>query len=244
MKISLIVLAGLAASLILRQRSAALRHWLLTMAIVSAGLVPVFEAVVPTWSLPFASPAAFQPYENPLVPSGQPASSAGSAPNTQPRTTPAIEPVVLAASGSGVSRLKAIWIAGVIMSLAVLMAGLFRLTWLSVRARPITSGRWCELMQDLSATYGLRRPVALLESEHPSLLFTWGLVRPKIVLPAISRAWSDDRARVVLTHELAHITRGDWVVQIGAELLRAFYWFNPLLWIVCRKLRSRKRARV
>jgi len=40
-----------------------------------------------------------------------------------------------------------------------------------------------------------------------------------------------------LSHELAHISRGDWVVQLGAELLRAVYWFNPLLWLACRRLR-------
>ena len=41
----------------------------------------------------------------------------------------------------------------------------------------------------------------------------------------------------MLTHELAHIRRGDWIVQLSAELLRAIYWFNPLLWLACRRLR-------
>jgi hypothetical protein len=49
--------------------------------------------------------------------------------------------------------------------------------------------------------------------------------------------WTDERARVVLCHELAHIRRGDWIIQMIAELLRCAYWFNPLLWIVCRRLR-------
>jgi TonB family protein len=77
----------------------------------------------------------------------------------------------------------------------------------------------------------------LLESEHPSLLATWGIGQPKIILPASAAAWPDDRIRIVLTHEIAHIRRGDWVVQMVAELLRAVYWFNPLLWIACRRLR-------
>jgi BlaR1 peptidase M56/carboxypeptidase family protein/TonB-like protein len=56
-------------------------------------------------------------------------------------------------------------------------------------------------------------------------------------LPAGAGDWSEERARVVLSHELAHIRRGDWIVQMSAELLRGVYWFNPLLWIVCRRLR-------
>ena len=42
---------------------------------------------------------------------------------------------------------------------------------------------------------------------------------------------------VVLCHELAHIRRHDWLVQIGAETLRAILWFNPLVWMVCARLR-------
>ena len=69
------------------------------------------------------------------------------------------------------------------------------------------------------------------------MLVTWGLARPKVILPATADEWSDARARVVMSHELAHIRRGDWIVQLSAELLRAFYWFNPLLWVACRRLR-------
>ena len=58
-----------------------------------------------------------------------------------------------------------------------------------------------------------------------------------MILPANAATWSDERARVVLTHELAHIRRADWIVQLSAEVFRAVYWFNPLLWIACRRLR-------
>jgi TonB family protein len=42
---------------------------------------------------------------------------------------------------------------------------------------------------------------------------------------------------VVFCHELAHIRRHDWLVQMGAETMRAILWFNPLAWIVCKRLR-------
>ena len=84
----------------------------------------------------------------------------------------------------------------------------------------------------------LARPVQLLQSEHPSLLVTWGLWRPKVILPRAAQSWTEDRAAIVLRHELAHIRRGDWVVQIAGELLRTAYWFNPLVWIACARLRQ------
>jgi TonB family protein len=62
-------------------------------------------------------------------------------------------------------------------------------------------------------------------------------VRPVILLPAEADDWDDEKARVVLAHEVAHIHRHDWVVQLLAECLRAAYWFNPLFWIACVRLR-------
>ena len=237
MKISLIVLVGLVASFLLRHRSAALRHWVLAAAIACAAVVPLIEAIVPAWRLPIAAPAAFEPY----VDDGQQAAASpttagrGVAPrNVSGQPSPAV------AGGfdfdlAGI--LLSIWIAGTVASVSILVVGILRMRWLAARARRVTRGRWSDLVDEISQAYHLRRNVVLLESDHPSLLVTWGFQEPKVILPATAGAWSEERTRVVLTHELAHIRRGDWVVQIAADLLRAVYWFNPLLWIACRKLR-------
>ena len=34
-------------------------------------------------------------------------------------------------------------------------------------------------------------------------------------------SWSDERARIVLHHELAHVSRGDWLIQMSARLRAA-----------------------
>jgi TonB family protein len=56
-------------------------------------------------------------------------------------------------------------------------------------------------------------------------------------VPSNARAWGEERVHVVLCHELAHIRRNDWVVQITAEALLTLLWFNPLMWVACRRLR-------
>jgi hypothetical protein len=69
------------------------------------------------------------------------------------------------------------------------------------------------------------------------VLAAWGLVRPQILVPAGSEEWSSGCVRVVLLHELAHIRRHDWIVQVLAGVLRAVYWFDPLIWIASSRLR-------
>src|SRR5262249_50775290 len=66
----------------------------------------------------------------------------------------------------------------------------------------------------------------------------WGWRRPRILLPQRAECWPAERIRSVLCHELAHARRCDWVVQVTAELLRSVHWFDPVVWVACRWLRS------
>jgi TonB family protein len=56
-------------------------------------------------------------------------------------------------------------------------------------------------------------------------------------VPRDGATWSDERIRIVLGHELAHVRRGDWAVQLLADCVRSAYWFNPLAWVACWRLR-------
>ncbi len=238
MKMSLIVLAALAVSMMLRKRSAALRHWVLAAGVACAAASPMLTSIVPEWTLPLGTPAPFTAYDDPAgagtpgVATRQEATGAGV--SRRPAQSAAV------AAGQAFSA-RDLWpvfrTGGIAISLAILLVGILRLAWVATRARELTTGRWVDLTTEISEIYGLRRRVTILQSDHPSLLVTWGLARPKVILPSSADEWSDDRARVVISHELAHISRGDWIVQLSAELLRAFYWFNPLMWIACRRLR-------
>lgn len=238
MKMTLVVLGALGLTLALRQRSAALRHWVLAAGIGCGAAVPFLASVVPSWSVPLATPAAFVSIEEPEAAAVAPAVGAGS--TRQPATGPAAPTPRPAPSGGGRNAwdtVERVWWVGAAASLAVLLIGALRLAWLASHAQPLVRGRWRQIADEIACQYGLRRPVTILQSEHPTLLVTWGLARPKVILPSAAEMWTDDRARVVLSHELAHICRGDWIVQLAAELLRAVYWFNPIVWIACRRLR-------
>jgi TonB family protein len=232
MKVSLIVLAGLAAAALLRRRSAALRHWVLAAAIACAAATPLLEFIVPAWHVPVITVwlgRSVAPLTL-LVPIrlAQPLASPEAVP-ARATQVPHVTWIQVAAR---------LWMAGAAISLSILLAGLARLAWLASVSRRVEHGTWTDLAERLSRDYGLRRPVRLLESSHPALLATWGFRQPKVILPEGARDWPEDRVRIVLGHELAHILRRDWLVQMVAELLRSVYWFNPLVWIACRRLRQ------
>ena len=88
----------------------------------------------------------------------------------------------------------------------------------------------------LADARGVSLPVELLEHEAVPGPMTFGISRPVIVLPLDAREWSEAELRRALMHEIEHIQRGDWLMQIVARTVAALYWFHPLVWTAWRRL--------
>ena len=228
-RVSLVTAIALLVLVVLRRRSAALRHWVLASAIACGLALPVLQVMVPSWQVPVRVPAPVELGGGPVFSQLPAARAAGS-----------ISPVEAERSypGEVIAALGWLGLAGTVLFAALLATGLARLAWLASRARPVENALWHAQLRELSMWYGLTRQVRLLQSNRPALLVTWGLRSPKILLPVTANSWSVDRIRVVLAHELAHVVRHDWMTHIAADALRAFYWFNPLVWLVGRRLRE------
>ena len=238
LKVSVIVAAALVANGFLRGRSAALRHFVLATAVGCAVTVPAVEWLVPAWDVPFsrvvclgAEPQVTVPFSESPTSSRVVAGLSRSSDSTGPR-----EATLRGLGRATWTWLFRFWIVGAGGCFLVLLVGLRRLAQVASAAEPLASARWTATADAIALEYGLRRPIRLLASDRPRLV-TWGHRRPIVLVPAAAALWPADRVRVVLSHELAHIQRHDWLTLMTAEVLRAFHWFNPLVWIACRRLR-------
>jgi TonB family protein len=226
-KASIILAAALCAARLLCRRSAAERHIFWTAAIGSAALLPLLAPFLPQW----------QPELVGRVAAVLPAISQTAAPQISAYGTG----VVVHAEGIQPARslnhiLLATWLVGATIAILILIAAVLRLKWVAARAQCVSNPRLTKAAGDLSRALGLKRPVRILESSQASMPVTWGFLRPQVLLPASAAEWSEERLRVVLAHELAHVHRLDWLVQLLAETVRAVYWFNPLFWIASSRL--------
>lgn len=235
---SIVLGAALLATAALTGRSAALRHWVLTAGLACAAAMPLFQAAFPAWHV---TPATFAP----AGPRAQQQSEVTSSLRIRTAAAPAaqasgaVEPLKSSRGGSLLPvAIVSVWLVGALLSVSRLAVGLRRLSRAASRAQAVKAGRLVAIADDIARAMGLRRPVTLLQGSDSPTLVTWGALSPAIVLPADAPAWPDDRARVVLRHELAHVARGDWPAQVLAEVLGAGYWFNPLVHIASRRLRA------
>ena len=233
LRCSLVLVAGLAAAWLLRRRSAALRHWVLAAAVFSAAAVLPLALIVPPIDLPRAM---------------LPMSAMTSAEDVSTSVSTPVSTSIATASGASAGNqpgmpagasalLVGVWAAGLLVGAGMVLAGVGRLVWIASRAERLRDGIWPRTARQIAGIYGLRRRVLVLQTDEPDLVATWGLFRPCVLLPNRARDWSEARARAVLCHELAHVRRHDWLVQMSAEVLRTVFWFNPIVWITCARLR-------
>lgn len=228
LKVSAVLALALSAAALGRRRSAAWRHWILASGTACALLLPALTVIVPAWRvIGAAAPASPSVHttEN-LVVHG--------APDTVPEAaarvgSPALWPPDRVLVG--------LWLLGIAAGLSSLVAGVWRLSRVAAGAR-VVEGEWAAHARAISSALGLRTRVTFRETTQPGLLVTWGSRRPEVLLPTGAAAWPAQRIRIVVAHELAHVRRGDWSIQLLGELLRIVYWFNPLAWLACRHLRQ------
>ncbi|MBI3402450.1 MAG: TIGR03435 family protein [Acidobacteria bacterium] len=130
--------------------------------------------------------------------------------------------------------LRVAWTAGAFLFLAPVGVALWRLRRLRRRAAPWLPATPVARM--IARHAGVLRPIDVLLSETIATPLTCGCVRPAIVMPVDAQSWSDTDVRRALVHELEHVRRADWPVQLAARSVCALYWFHPLAWIAWRHL--------
>lgn len=137
----------------------------------------------------------------------------------------------------------AVWIAGASLLLFRLFMGLAASDFLVRRGREFNDAKLNELFSTLCSEIKLKNKTLLRCSERTTMPIVCGVFRPVVLLPAGAEEWSEQRQRMVLLHELAHVARRDCLTQMLAQTACAFYWFNPFVWIAARRLRvERERA--
>lgn len=227
------LLLGLTAGIAyaLRPRSASVRHQVWALGIVSSLALPLLTLLLPSWHSSTLSKAAS------LLGPPRAAAERNTLQGLPSMMVDAVAGSLV--SGQLVKLILLLWALGALFITLKLLGGLARLARVSTRSRVVDKDDWTQSVLAVCRSLGLARPVRVLQSgDVTAMPMTWGIVRPRILVPAGAMEWSADRRRAVLSHELAHIARHDWLVQICAELARSLYWFHPLVWFATASLRN------
>lgn len=129
-----------------------------------------------------------------------------------------------------------IWVAGVFVASFRVIIGRFRLSFLQRDVDMPMIEKYRTQVFQLLGEMGMKKDVCLVTSSRCHIPFTYRFFKPVVVLPGESVAWSADRVRSVLLHELAHIHRHDYLTQSVARIICSLFWYIPFVWIAYSKL--------
>ena len=87
----------------------------------------------------------------------------------------------------------------------------------------------------------IRRAVAILESRAVVVPTLVGWLKPVILLPAAALAGlSPDQLRAILAHELAHVRRHDYLVNLLQSMVETLLFYHPATWWVSAQIRAER----
>jgi beta-lactamase regulating signal transducer with metallopeptidase domain len=133
------------------------------------------------------------------------------------------------------------WAVGVLVMLARLALSLIAAGRLVRRSSALEDAEVLRDVRAISEETGLRRKVEILVSERLRAPATMGLWKPKIILPKrLLHEFKQEQIRELLMHELAHVARRDYAVNLLQRVVEAVYFFHPLVWVLSRKARTHR----
>lgn len=230
LKATIILTLGLTATWLARRARASRRHLLLAGTFASLLALPVvgFAAPEVTFELPAAPATAIV---------AAPATAASGAAPTTAQSASSDRAATAGGSWSTPSWAavaRAVWLSGALVLLALLAVDLYRVNRL--RRNGLPSIRMRRLTESLATEGGVRRTVDVLHHEEIAAPMTCGARRPAIMLPVDTHDVSETDLRRAIVHELEHVRRGDWTVQLAARVACSVYWFHPLAWVAWRRM--------
>ncbi|PNE59693.1 hypothetical protein A8H39_00670 [Paraburkholderia fungorum] len=134
--------------------------------------------------------------------------------------------------------LVAAWLVGVAAVLCRLGAGLLWVRRIGHGFPDWPDTRWQDYVAALAARCGLPRPVTLRLATQLSTPLTIGWWRPLVLVPAaLLTRMPPDLLEAVLAHEIAHIKRADYLVNLLQSVIEALLFYHPAVWWLSRQIR-------
>ena len=241
---SFFLFSALLLTLVLRRASAAMRHLVWTLSLGAMLVLPIFSLMVPAWNVALISPAAADAAgERTTKTEGSAIVSRGHEVYPDRAVRQASVAFERAAHPAGVEWSLALWAMGSMLLAVRIILGEVRARRLVKCVRPFETGQAKFILENFRTRLHISRAVELRSSSAIAIPFTRGVFRPAVALPDGAQQWPPKQLEFVLAHEMAHVSRYDYLTQLAAQVACALFWFHPLVWFAAFEMRKeRERA--
>lgn len=137
--------------------------------------------------------------------------------------------------------LVTLYLAGMLLMTIKLTSDLVQLHHIRTTMVEPMGEAWEKHLRRLMARLKLSRPVKLLVSRYVRVPVMLGFLKPVILLPIVMvNNLSEEQLEAILLHELAHVKRNDYLLNIFQSIVETILFFNPFVWLISRIIRQER----
>lgn len=143
--------------------------------------------------------------------------------------------------GALIHWLAPMWIAGVCIFYLRYAAGWLSLCRMRQRGVCNAPNSWQRSVTRLAVELRVSRPVVLLESILAETPVVLGHFRPVILAPlGFLAGLPPDHVEAILLHELAHIRRSDYFMNVCQRIMEGLLFYHPAVWWISHVIRAER----
>lgn len=130
------------------------------------------------------------------------------------------------------------WVGGAVLLLARAFGG-----WSLARRRAKAGVPFGKDLSELAARIGVSKAFDVLVSPAVQVPHVFGWMKPVVLLPVSAvTGLPQDQLEAVIAHELAHIARNDYVVNLLQTMVESVLFYHPAVWWTSEKIREEREA--
>jgi bla regulator protein BlaR1 len=147
--------------------------------------------------------------------------------------------VILSWIDTNIVWLLRFWVLGLAAGLLRIAAGLWYINRLRRGSSPVQD-EWNNLVKGLSTTLNITRAVTMAEAAIASPMVV-GFVKPMILFPVgLLAGLTTDQVETILLHELSHIRRQDYIINLVQSVIETIFFFNPFVLLISSLIREER----
>lgn len=135
----------------------------------------------------------------------------------------------------------AFWLVGIIFFTIRMMGGYFYTQRIKHSHTTPIGERWNKTVKQISDNLGVNKPISLFESPLIKQPVVIGYFKPFILIPiGVLTGLPQEQIEAIFAHEIAHIKRADYLLNLFQSAMEILFFFNPAIWWISSVVRKER----
>lgn len=134
-----------------------------------------------------------------------------------------------------------LWILGILLFTAKFIYSFLYTNKLKRSKVNNIDSKWIIQFEQIRKKLKLNKKIKYIESKMVKVPFVLGYLKPIIVIPfGMLTSIPANQVEAIIAHELAHIRRNDYIINVLQTIIETVFFFHPAVWYISAQIRKER----